>query len=94
MTTLVEPYRIGELRLPNRVVMAPMTRARAAAGGLATPSMAAYYPFTPGLRGGRPVPARSRAAATVSGIVNRRAGAAQHPSVPVAKHQRRPSEGA
>ncbi|PWS42864.1 alkene reductase [Streptomyces sp. ZEA17I] len=36
-------YRLGGLTLPNRVVMAPMTRARAAAGGLATPSMAAYY---------------------------------------------------
>lgn len=29
--------------LPNRVVMAPMTRVRAASGGLATPSMATYY---------------------------------------------------
>ncbi len=26
-------YRLGGLTLPNRVVMAPMTRARAAAGG-------------------------------------------------------------
>ncbi|MCP2342098.1 alkene reductase [Actinomadura rupiterrae] len=36
-------YRLGELTLPNRVVMAPMTRVRAASGGLATASMAAYY---------------------------------------------------
>jgi N-ethylmaleimide reductase len=36
-------YRLGDLALPNRVVMAPMTRVRAAAGGLATPSMATYY---------------------------------------------------
>jgi N-ethylmaleimide reductase len=43
MTTLLSGYRLGELDLPNRVVMAPMTRARAAAGGLATPSMASYY---------------------------------------------------
>ncbi|ROP38321.1 alkene reductase [Saccharothrix texasensis] len=43
MTTLFDRYRLGGLDLPNRVVMAPMTRARAAAGGLATPSMAAYY---------------------------------------------------
>ncbi|WP_182906649.1 alkene reductase [Microbispora sp. H13382] len=43
MTTLFDRYRLGALTLPNRVVMAPMTRVRAAAGGLATPSMAAYY---------------------------------------------------
>ncbi|MEV0730922.1 alkene reductase [Polymorphospora sp. NPDC050346] len=43
MTTLFDRYRLGELDLPNRVVMAPMTRVRAAAGGLATPSMATYY---------------------------------------------------
>ncbi|WP_435210246.1 alkene reductase [Streptomyces sp. bgisy034] len=43
MTTLFTGYRLGDLVLPNRVVMAPMTRVRAAAGGLATPSMARYY---------------------------------------------------
>ncbi|MFC4335414.1 alkene reductase [Salininema proteolyticum] len=43
MTTLFSGYRTGDLDLPNRVVMAPMTRVRAAAGGLATPSMATYY---------------------------------------------------
>ncbi|MZE79534.1 alkene reductase [Streptomyces xinghaiensis] len=43
MPTLFSSYRLGALTLPNRVVMAPMTRVRAAAGGLATPSMAAYY---------------------------------------------------
>ncbi|NYH51061.1 N-ethylmaleimide reductase [Nocardiopsis arvandica] len=43
MTSLFERYRLGNLTLPNRVVMAPMTRVRAAAGGLATPSMATYY---------------------------------------------------
>ncbi|WP_327106144.1 alkene reductase [Nonomuraea glycinis] len=43
MTTLFDSYRLGDLVLPNRVVMAPMTRVRAAAGGLATPSMATYY---------------------------------------------------
>ncbi|MFG1926426.1 alkene reductase [Cryptosporangium sp. NPDC048952] len=31
------------LSLPNRIVMAPMTRVRAAEAGLATPSMATYY---------------------------------------------------
>ncbi|MGW7660468.1 alkene reductase [Streptomyces sp. NPDC054756] len=43
MTTLFSGHRLGALALPNRVVMAPMSRVRAAAGGLATPSMARYY---------------------------------------------------
>lgn len=43
MRTLLSAYRLGDLALPNRVVMAPMSRVRAAAGGLATPSMATYY---------------------------------------------------
>ncbi|MFJ3820819.1 alkene reductase [Streptomyces nodosus] len=43
MTSLFDNYRLGELTVPNRVVMAPMTRVRAAAGGLATSSMATYY---------------------------------------------------
>jgi len=40
---LLTGHRLGDLTLPNRVVMAPMTRVRAAAGGLATASMATYY---------------------------------------------------
>ncbi|WP_030379174.1 MULTISPECIES: alkene reductase [unclassified Streptomyces] len=43
MTSLFDAYRLGGLALPNRTVMAPMSRVRAAAGGLATPSMATYY---------------------------------------------------
>ncbi|MFD3554371.1 alkene reductase [Streptomyces goshikiensis] len=43
MTSLFTSFRLGSLTLPNRMVMAPMTRVRAAAGGLATPSMATYY---------------------------------------------------
>ncbi|WP_326726947.1 alkene reductase [Streptomyces phaeochromogenes] len=43
MTSLFQRHQLGELTLPNRVVMAPMTRVRAASGGLATPSMATYY---------------------------------------------------
>ncbi|MEU1279788.1 alkene reductase [Streptomyces sp. NPDC005805] len=42
-TSLFSPYALDGLTLPNRLVMAPMTRVRAAAGGLATPSMATYY---------------------------------------------------
>ena len=40
---LFTPYRLGALTLPNRIVMPPMTRARAAAGNVATPLMAKYY---------------------------------------------------
>ncbi|OZM77388.1 alkene reductase [Pseudonocardia sp. MH-G8] len=43
MNTLFDRYQLGDLALPNRVVMAPMTRVRATADGRATPSMAAYY---------------------------------------------------
>ncbi len=43
MTTLFDGYELAGVRLPNRIVMAPMTRVRSNAEGLATPSMAAYY---------------------------------------------------
>ncbi|WP_447646241.1 hypothetical protein [Nocardioides zeae] len=37
MTSLFDSHQIGGLTLPNRVVMAPMTRVRAAAGGSRRP---------------------------------------------------------
>jgi N-ethylmaleimide reductase len=37
------PYRLGELELANRVVMAPMTRSRAVAGNVPNPVAATYY---------------------------------------------------
>ncbi|QEU93468.1 alkene reductase [Streptomyces kanamyceticus] len=40
---LLSPARLGELRLPNRLVMAPMTRNRASADGVPLPVMATYY---------------------------------------------------
>lgn len=43
MTTLLDPYQLKHVYLPNRVVMAPMTRARATPDGLATTSHATYY---------------------------------------------------
>ncbi len=43
MTTLFDSYQLKDLRLPNRIVMAPMTRARATYGGLPTSSHATYY---------------------------------------------------
>jgi N-ethylmaleimide reductase len=43
VTSLFDRYQLGDLTLPNRVVMAPMSRVRATADGRATPSMAGYY---------------------------------------------------
>jgi len=40
---LLTPYRVGELELPNRVVMAPMTRSRAGKGNSPTELNAKYY---------------------------------------------------
>jgi N-ethylmaleimide reductase len=40
---LFDPFPLGGLALPNRIVMPPMTRARSAAGGVPTPLMAEYY---------------------------------------------------
>ena len=44
MTTLFDPITIGDLELPNRIIMAPLTRARAV-GGDRVPNalMAEYY---------------------------------------------------
>ena len=36
-------YRLGELSLPNRFVMSPMTRSRALAGNIPNPLAAVYY---------------------------------------------------
>ncbi len=40
---LFSPFRLGALPLPNRAVMAPMTRNRAGPGNAPTPLNAAYY---------------------------------------------------
>ena len=40
---LFSPYRLGELELANRIVMAPMTRSRAVAGNLPNPLAVTYY---------------------------------------------------
>jgi 2,4-dienoyl-CoA reductase-like NADH-dependent reductase (Old Yellow Enzyme family) len=39
---LFEPFRVGGLRLPNRIVMAPMTRAFSP-NGIPGENVAAYY---------------------------------------------------
>lgn len=40
---ILTPYKLGDLHLRNRIVMAPLTRNRAAEGGVPTPLMAEYY---------------------------------------------------
>jgi len=43
MSDLFSPFRLGPLALPNRIVMAPMTRNRAGAGEAPTALNAEYY---------------------------------------------------
>lgn len=40
---LFQPVALGEITLPNRIVMAPLTRARATAENVPTAMMACYY---------------------------------------------------
>jgi N-ethylmaleimide reductase len=43
MTDLFTPLSIGDLHLPNRIVMAPLTRSRATLGRVPTPIMTEHY---------------------------------------------------
>jgi N-ethylmaleimide reductase len=43
MQPLLTPTRLGDLALPNRMVMAPMTRSRAGEGNVVTELTATYY---------------------------------------------------
>lgn len=43
MPTLLDPASFGDLRLKNRIVMAPLTRARATPDRVPTPLMVEYY---------------------------------------------------
>lgn len=43
MPTLFDPIQIGELELPNRIIMAPLTRCRAEPGRVPGALMAEYY---------------------------------------------------
>lgn len=43
MTTLFDPLQVGDLVLPNRIVMAPLTRSRAGAVRIPNALMAEYY---------------------------------------------------
>jgi N-ethylmaleimide reductase len=42
-TKLFEPFKLGPITLPNRVVMAPLTRNRAVAGLVSSPLAVEYY---------------------------------------------------
>jgi N-ethylmaleimide reductase len=42
MPTLFDPVEMGLLMLPNRILMAPLTRARATREAVPTPIMAEY----------------------------------------------------
>src|SRR5471032_1155038 len=42
-TKLFEPYKLGPITLPNRLVMAPLTRNRAVAGLVPSPLAVEYY---------------------------------------------------
>src|SRR6188472_1069296 len=43
MPTLLDPLVVGAWKLPNRVVLAPLTRTRASAGRVPNAMMAEYY---------------------------------------------------
>ena len=43
MTTLFDPITLGDLQLPNRIIMAPLTRCRATRGHVPVPMMGDYY---------------------------------------------------
>src|SRR3978361_1547297 len=43
MSKLFDPIRVGDLELPNRVIMAPLTRSRAGGGGRVPNALMAQY---------------------------------------------------
>jgi 2,4-dienoyl-CoA reductase-like NADH-dependent reductase (Old Yellow Enzyme family) len=43
MTTLFDPLTLGDLKIPNRIIMAPLTRSRAGASRIPNRLMAEYY---------------------------------------------------
>ncbi len=43
MTNLFDPTRVGRLTLPNRIIMAPLTRGRTGADGVPSKLVAEYY---------------------------------------------------
>ena len=43
MPSLLEPLNLGDITLPNRIIMAPLTRSRAGAARVPNALMAEYY---------------------------------------------------
>ena len=60
MSTLFDPIQIGALKLPNRIIMAPLTRMRAFDDRAPGPLNAQHYALraSAGLKDGRKSPRR------------------------------------
>src|ERR1700742_2483613 len=43
MPSLFDPLKLGDITLPNRIIMAPLTRCRASEGRVPNAMMAEYY---------------------------------------------------
>ena len=72
MITLLDPIQIGEIHLPNRVIMAPLTRLRGTSKHIPTQLMVEYYTQRAGagliISEGIPVVPQGVGYANVSGI--------------------------
>jgi len=72
MSSLFDPIQIGDLRLPNRMVMSPLTRLRGTSDHIPTPLMIEYYTQRAGagliITEGTPVSPQGVGYANVPGI--------------------------
>ncbi|GFE12032.1 alkene reductase [Streptomyces glebosus] len=76
ISRLFEPARLGHLRLPHRLVMAPLTRNRADADGVPQPMMATYYAQ------------RASAGLIIAEAATPNAVGQTYPNIPAIHHQR------
>ncbi len=76
MPTLLDPIRVGDLTLPNRIIMSPLTRLRGTVDHVPTPVMEEYYRQRAGagliISEGTPVDPMGVGYAQVPGIWNAR----------------------
>lgn len=76
MPTLFDPIRVGDIELPNRIIMSPLTRLRGTVDHVPTPVMAEYYRQRAGagliISEGTPVDLMGVGYALVPGIWNAR----------------------
>src|SRR5690606_21789376 len=68
MSNLFEPFDLKGLALPNRIVMAPMTRTRATEEGVPTDLMRDYY--VPSAQAGHIITQRRRTSAAAQDILH------------------------